>query len=477
MNHFQKTKTRAPRKFPLRLLSGAVGVLFLCLYPHTGTAQVVSAPATVNDPRRDATVAAVELTSPSVVNIATRIRGGVVRRRVFDFWRGIIEIPERLRDRNSAGSGVIVDEEGYVLTNVHVVTEEGKVVDEIWVQLWDDSPPIRARALVGVPGTDVAVLKLEAEPGRKFQPIKMAADDDLLLGETVLALGNPLGLGSSVTKGILSAKPRRAEATKDRLEIPDWLQIDAPINPGNSGGPLVNLKGEMIGLNVAISEGGQGIGFAIPVRQISTAVSECFSPEVMHGRWLGLRFRPAEGKTYTVSAVHPGSPADKAGLRPGDVLTRINGVEPKSRFDALAIMAASDQRVRFTRLRDGESSELTVSYKTLAALVEEKTGMTVREIDPKVSAELDVPVGAGLLVEAVARGSAAAQAGVRPGSIFANILLPGETPKAHKTGNLLAAASILWNVQAGDRLPITAYGQWSPRSASYVPMQFLLEFK
>ena len=146
MNHFQKTKTRAHREFPLRLLSGAVGVLFLCLYPHTGTAQVVSAPATVNDPRRDATVAAVELTSPSVVNIATRIRGGVVRRRVFDFWRGIIEIPERLRDRNSAGSGVIVDEEGYVLTNVHVVTEEGKVVDEIWVQLWDDSPPIRARA-------------------------------------------------------------------------------------------------------------------------------------------------------------------------------------------------------------------------------------------------------------------------------------------------------------------------------------------
>lgn len=417
-------------------------------------------PATpLEDLRRDATVRAIEKAAPSVVNIATKTRGQIVHRRVLDFWRGVIEIPQQLPPRQAAGSGVIVDEEGYVLTNVHVVLDGDKPADEIWVKLWDDSPAIRARALIGIPGTDVALLKLEGAPGQKFTPIRMAADDDLLLGETVLALGNPLGLGSSVSRGILSAKPRRSASEKDYLEIPDWLQIDASINPGNSGGPLINLDGQMIGLNVAISDQGQGIGFAIPVTQVSSALSEFFTPEAMNQLWLGLRLRPDGEQTLSVSAVHPGSPAEMAGIRPGDTLRRINGREPRNRFDAYSLMLDDKERVRLETVRAGEAREAEVGFKTLGQLLRERTGMRLRELDDGLARQLGMNPGSGLLIDAVDRGTAAAAAGLQPGMVLGAVRLPKPASRPMRTPDLLSAASLFWGGQAGDVFQLEVFAR------------------
>src|SRR5205807_8552756 len=159
-------------------------------------------------------------------------------------------------------------------TNLHVVRRAGTV----WVKL-ADGREFEARPIVGNTRKDVALLKLVARGNGKFKAVKFAKDDDLLLGETVLSLGNPFGLGGSVSRGILSSKNRVVPKEADQLDWPNWLQTDASINPGNSGGPLVNLRGELIGLNVAILSQAQGIGFAIPIRQVSEALSGIFTPE------------------------------------------------------------------------------------------------------------------------------------------------------------------------------------------------------
>ena len=213
------------------------------------------------DVRRDATVEAVERVMPAVVNIATEEI--VEYSDSYEPWFRQFWTPYYRRQQPNAqyslGSGVIIDEDGYVLTNLHVVRRANRV----WVKL-ADGREFQAQPIVGTTRSDVALLKLITPKNEKFKAIRFAKDDDLLLGETVLAMGNPFGLGGSVSRGILSSKNRRAPKEGESLDIADWLQTDAPINFGNSGGPLVNLRGELIGLNVAIYSEGHGIGFAIP---------------------------------------------------------------------------------------------------------------------------------------------------------------------------------------------------------------------
>src|SRR5688500_17693623 len=223
------------------------------------------------DVRRDAVVEAVERVMPSVVNIGMITL--VERRDSFaDLMRDFYEPYYRRRwpqEIYSLGSGVIIDEDGYVLTNVHVVDQATR----IRVRLMDGRE-FDAERVAGVGRSDVALLKLVTNAQEKFRAIQFARDDDLLLGETVLALGNPFGLGGSVSRGILSSKSRRPVTENEPLDIMDWLQTDAAINPGNSGGPLVNLRGELIGINVAIYREGQGIGFAVPVKRIAAAMAD-----------------------------------------------------------------------------------------------------------------------------------------------------------------------------------------------------------
>ena len=272
-------------------------------------------------PRRDTVVRAVEKVMPAVVNIRTETVMEIHDpfAEVFrDFWNPFHAQPRR-DVRHSLGSGVIIDPEGYLLTNDHVVRRATR----IQVRL-SDGRELEAERVAYNQRADLALLKLKAKPGTRFKTVTFARDDDLLLGETVLALGNPFGLGGSVSRGILSSKARRAPQANAALDVANWLQTDAAINPGNSGGPLVNLDGELIGINVAIHRQGQGLGFSIPIKRVNEALGEFFTPEYLRGLWLGARVR-VDGDRLRLAAVEPGSPAANAGLTTGDTVLEVNG--------------------------------------------------------------------------------------------------------------------------------------------------------
>jgi len=263
---------------------------------------------------------------PAVVNVRTETiveRHDPFERLLKEFW-GPHYRQRGSETTYSLGSGVIIDEDGWVLTNFHVVNRATKV----FVRM-ADGRELEAEPVVGTPFTDVALLRIHNPKRERFATIKFASDDDLLLGETVIALGNPFGLGGSVSRGILSSKSRRPPSESEPLEVEDWLQTDAAINPGNSGGPLVNLRGELIGVNVAVYREGQGIGFAVPVRRISAALAEISAPEVLKSLWFGARVRPGSAP-LTVSSVQGESPAGRAGVRTGDQILQINGQAPSS---------------------------------------------------------------------------------------------------------------------------------------------------
>jgi len=369
--------------------------------------------------RKDETVRAVERVMPSVVNISSKT---VLKQRGFfyDWWRDnwapfLRELPPQL----SAGSGVIIDEEGYVLTNVHVVENASEIVVTL-----SDKRTYPADVVIGTRKTDVALLKLRAKPGEKFTPVRFAADDDLYLGETVLALGNPFGLGESVSKGILSSKTRRSSAQDGVLEMEDWIQTDAAINPGNSGGPLVNLDAELIGLNVAIFKEGQGIGFAIPVKRISESLSEIFTPENVRSLWFGAQFKSTTNG-ITVTSVQTAGPAEKGGLHEGDIIARVNNTSAKNVFSLnREIIGSGDKReVSFQVRRGRESRTVTVrlvpedSYFN-AALIRQKTGLMVRVLTEQDAARLGLNLSGGLVVTAIERGSPADNAGFQQGLVI-----------------------------------------------------------
>src|SRR6266404_1988600 len=373
------------------------------------------------DIRRDAAVAAIEQVMPSVVNIATET---VIEYhdwydallRDFYGWR---TAPRQQRSI-SLGSGVIIDEDGYVLTNFHVVHRASRIQVKLW-----DSREYDADPVVATEGSDVALLKLRTKPNEKFKAIKLAPDDDLLLGETVLALGNPYGLGGSVTKGILSSKNRRPSTGNEPLKMEDWLQTDAAINPGNSGGPLVNLRGELIGLNVAVyrekdGERGLGVGFSIPVKQVAAALSH-FTPERSDSLWFGAQFKAAFG-SLLVASVQPGSPAARAGLCTGNQLLEINGKVPQSLIDCNRLLAAATERRAKLLVAQGEQRRnVTVQLLSLEELVRHKLGLTLLEITRETARRLGVQPGEALYIEGVEKNSPADRAQLQRGYLLAAI--------------------------------------------------------
>ena len=364
---------------------GMLALLLLFASPMAGVPAQGASPTP--GIRRDATVLAVDKAMPSVVNISTRT---VVRRRgfFFDWWReNWSPFYQQLPPQYSAGSGVIIDEEGYVLTNVHVVED----ATEIEVTL-ADGRAYPADLVIGTRKSDVALLKIRSKPGDKFVPIQFAADDDLYLGETVIALGNPFGLGGSVSRGILSSKTRRTTTNEEALDVHDWIQTDAAINPGNSGGPLVNLDAELIGLNVAIFREGQGIGFAIPVKHLADAISEIFTAETLRALWFGAAFQNTTNGIAAI-AVEPASPAARAGLRRGDVLLRVNEVTPNSVFAVHReiIATGEGEPVSLKVRREGKTHQLEVRLVPEEShfngeLIERKLGLKLAPLAARAAA-------------------------------------------------------------------------------------------
>ena len=410
---------------------------------------------TESDVRRDATVLAVEKVLPSVVNIATETVIQV-RDPFEDFFRQVMGPYYRQQPPNSQyslGSGVVIDEEGYVLTNDHVVRR----ADKITVKFCTGTNAYTAAIVDSDPKSDVALLKLNAQPGEKFKAIQLAHEDDLLLGETVLALGNPFGLGGSVTRGILSSKTRVLPKEGEPLDIPNWLQTDAPINLGNSGGPLVNLRGELIGINVAVlnevmGQRAQGIGFAIPIRRVLEALSNIFPTEFVKAFWFGARVKV--GTTpLVITSVQPQSPAGKAGLIPGDAILQVNGKAPRSFIDfteLLAARAGSDETLTIRRgtARKDVAVRLVPEKSVFNAdMIREKLGLSLEQLTPQVAGRYGVRTADAYFIAGVEESSPAAEAGLQRGMLVTAI--DGQLP-----ADLCTVAKLVYPKKRGDRVQL-----------------------
>jgi Do/DeqQ family serine protease len=312
-------------------------------------APIASAPGT--ESYREAVVKA----TPSVVNIYTAktVRSPLADDPLFRFFYG----EQQPQQATSLGSGVIISEEGYVLTNNHVVAE----ADEIAIAIGRDT--VAPAKIVGTdPETDLAVLKVSASG---LRPITFGKSDALQVGDVVLAIGNPFGVGQTVTQGIVSATGR------NRLGIntfENFIQTDAAINPGNSGGALIDARGNLVGINTAIfsqSGGSQGIGFAIPVSLARQVFSQIIEKGRVDRGWLGVSARDvAETATRgaLIMGVQRGGPAERAGIRAGDLIVSVNGKlisDTGALINETAVLAPGT-RATFSVLRDGKTLSIPV---------------------------------------------------------------------------------------------------------------------
>ena len=297
----------------------------LCLFVTAEWAAAVPLPS-----RRNEVVEVVERVAPSVVNIAAE---QTVRRRPSLFDDFFFGFDQGTRKTQSLGSGVIIEAKGIILTNDHVISGASKIVATTKSGLELDCEVVGSDT-----DNDLAVLRVK-RPGAPLPSIKLGTSSDLMIGETVVAIGNPFGLSNTVTAGVLSALGRSVQGSENQRVYTDFIQIDAPINPGNSGGPVVNIQGELIGIATAIIGGAQGIGFAIPVDRARRIKDDILNFGGVRAVWVGLRGRTltsgggddAKARGFRVRAIAPGSPADKAGVRAGDQIVSVDGSPIDSR--------------------------------------------------------------------------------------------------------------------------------------------------
>jgi Do/DeqQ family serine protease len=390
-------------------------------------------PAMVGDTPVPSLSPIVKKVSPAVVNIATR---GTIRDRgpqnpLLDdpFFRRFFDVPPdsgpRERPFQSAGSGVIFDAKaGYIVTNAHVVEN----ASEITVTL-QDGRDLKAEVVGSDEPSDVAVLKVKSDS--TLVQIGLGDSAKVEVGDFVLAIGNPFGLQHTVTSGIISGLSRSG-INPDGYE--DFIQTDASINPGNSGGALVNLRGELIGINTAIlsrSGGNIGIGFAIPVNMAHSVMDQLIkygsvkrgqlgvsmytvTPDIAHS--LGL----PNALGALVSQVADGSPAEKAGIHTGDVITSVNGQPVKSNSElrnSIGLMRVGD-KVEIGLLRDGKPVKVTaIIADTTAATTQPGPAESIHKAFEGATLA-DAPDGGGALVKSVEPGSAAAQSGLRNNDVI-----------------------------------------------------------
>jgi S1-C subfamily serine protease len=403
--------------------------------------------AAESDIRRDATVAAVEQLLPCVVNVATETlvtyhdAQEEMLRRFFGWPAG----PGHQQRSLDLGSGVIISEEGDLLTNQHVVRQANRIQVKLW-----DGREYEAERIAESETRDVALLRIKAKPGERFKAVKFAPEDDLLLGETVLALGNPFGLGGSVSRGILSSKNRRSSTGNETLDVDDWLQTDAAINPGNSGGPLTNLRGELIGLNVATvrPEQGHGVSFAVPVKQINEALSGFLSPESAESLWFGARVKTS-GTALAIHLVQPGSPAEKAGLRKGDQVLQVNGRSVGGLFGFnRSVSESPNHEVSLVIQRGGEKKAIKVRMLSFQDLIRQKLGCTLLELTPQTAGRLGIKAGEGLFIEEVEKDGPADRGQLQRGYLLSSIA-------GQPTSEIKAAADLLSGKKKGEQVSLT----------------------
>lgn len=405
-------------------------------------AGVISTPCPVFCAERENDVVrAVRKISPAVVNISSEYE---IQKKsnpfsayrmdpwLENFFRDFLTPEfERREKRSSLGSGVIIDgDRNYVLTNAHVVEKASTITISL-----NDKREFKA-ALVGMdPDSDLAVLKIETD--EKLPSVQMGDSDDIMIGESVIAIGNPFGFSHTVTTGVISAVKRSIRAD-DRI-FHEFIQTDASINPGNSGGPLLNINAELIGINTAIYAQAQGIGFAIPINRAKRIISDLINYGEVVRVWIGLSIQPidqnlasylgiANVKGVIVTAVETGSPAENAHVQEGDIIVSIDGDnitgnnDYRSKINNLSV----DQSVSLKILRGDKYRRLTL--KTAAfpldqalALADRLMGLTVSGIDDRTRSKYGIESRRGVLITKLRRHTYLYRIGVRPGDIIHQI--------------------------------------------------------
>jgi serine protease Do len=390
--------------------------------------------------------------APSVVNIFTSTKPrraepsgleGIPPQLLPFFGQRFGPAPEmRTPRQHGLGSGVIVTEDGYILTNNHVV----QGADDIRVALNPDGREYTAKVIGRDPASDLAVLKIDAD---NLTPMRLGDSDVLEVGDLVLAVGNPFGVGQSVTMGIVGGKGRAQDELG--LRDQDFIQTDAPINPGNSGGALVDAAGRLVGINTAIvsrTGGNHGIGFAVPVNLARNVMEDLVQDGRVTRGYLGVNIQdvtPALARQFElerpqgalVAEVSPRSPAEKAGLKGGDVITEFNGkpVQDSRQLRLMVGQTAPDSEVDLRLLRDGRERKLGVVLSELprdndpdgrdgrdAEHEGGLQGVMVDDLNAQHRRQFNIPAGVeGALVTRVAPDSPAAEAGLQPGDVIREI--------------------------------------------------------
>lgn len=340
--------------------------------------------------------------------------------------------PRREYKQRSLGSGFIIDKEGYILTNNHVVEKASTIKVKL-----SDEKEYDAKIIGRDPKTDIALIKVDV---RQSLPVAVFGDSEALqVGDWVVAIGNPFGLEHTVTAGIVSAKGRIIGAGP----YDEFIQTDASINPGNSGGPLLNLKGEVVGINTAIVSGGQGIGFAIPINVARDMLAQLKSKGKVARGWLGIviqRITPEIARTFgikesegaLVADVMENSPAEKAGIRRGDLIVSYNGKKVKDNDTLPRLVAVTEigKKARIVLIRDKKQMEVDVvvgelqdeALKTKKTEVEKDIGLVVQDITAEVAKHLNLKKDVrGVIVTDVLPGSPAQDADIRSGDVIREI--------------------------------------------------------
>jgi serine protease Do len=390
--------------------------------------------------RETATVRAIRKVTPAVVNISTSkvMERGVnpffswEHNDLFDrFFRDFFEPYPRKYVQNSLGSGVIIDSSRrYVLTNHHVIVRASK----IHVTL-SNQQEFEARVVGTDPESDLAILKIET--GIEVPAIPMGRSDDLMIGETVIAIGNPFGLSHSVTTGVISALNRSVRT--EHQVYHNFIQIDAPINPGNSGGPLLNINGDLIGINTAIYSGAEGIGFAIPIDRAKRIVDNLIHYGRVYTAWLGIAvqdvnekliayFHLPESSGALITEIVKGSPAETGGLRRGDVITELGKrriASSRDYYDQLSQHTANET-IQLVVYRDGKDRRIDITASSFpperaASLALDRLGFKVKDLTSALAHKFRLAETKGIVIVDIKKGSQAEKVGLEQGDLVRGI--------------------------------------------------------